>query len=84
MKFRLIIEIPDETIHYYAKHLDNIESGLEEMVISISDLVKDIIEEQTGWDILKINSVHEENKNIEKYPVSIAHQAEQSSKGKPT
>ena len=81
MKYSIEIEIPDETIQYY---LEIIESGLENMKIRISDLVKDIIEEQTGWDILKINYILEEDKNIEKYPAAISNQREQSSKSKTT
>ena len=57
MKFQLTIEIPDETINYYK--IEIIESGLESMVTSISDLVKDIIEEQLTYRQLAYSTEHD-------------------------
>ena len=55
MKFRVIIEVPEEMILNYKQWIskqneENINFDLEKQK-SIELLIKDMIEEQTSWDV---------------------------------
>ena len=54
MLFKLLIEVPEEMVALYKDHVQkNKESiNLNDQKI-IEDLVKDMIEEQTSWDVQK-------------------------------
>lgn len=54
MRFKVIIDVPDETISNYQdwtqKHEENLHIDLFD-ITELQNLIKDMIEEQTSWDI---------------------------------
>ena len=60
MRFRVIIDVPDETISTYhnftQKHEENLHLNLLNKP-ELEKLIKDMIEEQTSWDVLNCDLI---------------------------
>lgn len=67
MRFNIIIDVPEETILNYQdwtqKHEENLHLDFFDR-IELENLIKDMVEEQTSWDIEKCELL--DKKELEK------------------
>jgi hypothetical protein len=67
MKFLIHLVIPEEMIENYQIHLDEKEPelGIDLKKTKVQEeLIKDIVQEQTGWQVTKIQFIEDITDNI--------------------